>query len=502
MIGSDPDRRPEAAPVPGLRLILAGAAVLGAGAVLGQRLWIALRQPLWFDETWTGMVASAPDWNAFVREVWLDVNAPLYYLLMRAWSAVFGVSDLALKAPGLIAAALAGALPLLIRVRGLSWEARLTWAVLLTAWWGVDTFLDARCYGLLLGLAVLQSLAFARLIRDPSRCAALAWCAVASAAILTQYYAIALAAVQGLMFLALHRQRAVRAWPAALAFAPAFAWIVVHSPRLAQFATEDVAWHPTLSPLRVIDMIGFTLGPATWATLVILGLVLAAAVVAPRLAASASRDEPAADMGPLIWTAASGAIALGLVLASAMARPTLTARYLIPEVPAMLLGVVLVARSSRRAHLAYLALAGLYFAIAICPPAAVSAALRSQSPYGLAAASDMLRAQAVTDVTFIWDHPAAKVMAPESLRRVGGFFFQRAGVPVRVTALNVDPAHDPNQQALAAAHGPRPGIIWIYDRTGRTAAAKFPPAIERSDPHWSCQTIGDGRIGSVACWRR
>jgi len=485
-----------------LRPALVAVAGLGALAIGAERLWLALAQPLWFDETWTGAIAAAAGWDAFAREVWLDCNAPLYYLVMRLWTAVFGVSNLALKAPGLIAVVVAAALPLLIRVRGLSVEARLTWAALLFAWWGVDNFLDARCYGLLFALGVLQALAFARLIAEPSRGAALAWCAAASLAILTQYYAIFPAAVQGLIYLALHRQRALRTWPAALAFLPAFGWIAVHAPRLAQYAGGDVAWHPRLGPAQALDLAAFTVGPPSSAALALLGLALAATVLASRLAPGGERDEPAAGAAPLAWTAASGAIALALVLASGMLRPTLAARYLIPEAPAMLLGVVLLARATRRAHLGYLGLAVLYVGLAVRPPAAVAAAARDLSPYGLEVASQRLLARGVTDVTFIWDHPAARIIDPGSLRRVGGFFFGRAGAPVRVTPLYVSAARDPNAQALAAATGEHPAILWIFDRAGRTAAHRYPPAIDRLDPRWSCETLGDGVVGASFCARR
>jgi hypothetical protein len=486
----------------GLRPALIAAAAIGTVAIGVERLWLALAQPLWFDETWTGAIAGGPGWSAFAREVWLDCNAPLYYLVMRAWTALFGVSNLALKAPGLIAVVTAAALPLLVRVRGLSIEARLTWGAVLFAWWGVDSFLDARCYGLLFALTTLQAIAFARLIAAPTRTAALAWCVTSALAILTQYYALVPAAVQGLVYLALHRERALRTWPAALAFVPAFTWIAIHAPRLAQYAGDDVAWHPRLGAAETLDLAAFTVGAPNAAALCLLAIVIAVAVLASRIAPGGGRDEPANETGPLAWTALSGLIALALVLTSGVLRPTLVARYLIPEVPALLLGVVLIARTTRRAHLAYLALAVLYIGLALRLPAAVAAAARDVSPYGLEVASQRLMAHDVTDVAFIWDHPAARIIDTGSLKRLGGFFFGRAGADVRVTPLYVSAARDPNAEALAATTGVRPGIIWIFDRAGRTAAHRYPPAIARVDPRWSCETIGDGMVGALACWRR
>jgi hypothetical protein len=66
----------------------------------------------------------------------------------------------------------------------------------------------------------------------------------------------------------------------------------------------------------------------------------------------------------------------------------------------------------------------------------------------------------------------------------------------------VDATRDPNRQAVAAARGERPGLIWIFDRHGRTASARYAPAIETLDPRWRCTTFGDGQVGSLACARR
>jgi hypothetical protein len=70
-----------------------------------------------------------------------------------------------------------------------------------------------------------------------------------------------------------------------------------------------------------------------------------------------------------------------------------------------------------------------------------------------------------------------------------------------VTPLVMTRADDVDAMALSAARGARPGIIWIYNRGGRTAAAAHPPQIPARDPRWRCQRIGDDTAGSLACWR-
>ena len=70
-----------------LRLPAVALACLCLAAVLitVERIWLALAQPLWFDEAWTAAVAATPDWRSFLAEAYNDVNAPLYYALIRLW---------------------------------------------------------------------------------------------------------------------------------------------------------------------------------------------------------------------------------------------------------------------------------------------------------------------------------------------------------------------------------------------------------------------------------
>src|SRR4051812_14821337 len=74
-------------------------ALAGGAAVLAIRFWLIPGLPLWLDETWTAVIAGQPTWAAFWREVWLDANAPLYYLVMALWP---GEGNFALRLPSLI----------------------------------------------------------------------------------------------------------------------------------------------------------------------------------------------------------------------------------------------------------------------------------------------------------------------------------------------------------------------------------------------------------------
>jgi len=483
-----------------LRLSVVALACLAVAAVAitVERTWLALALPLWLDETWTAAVAATPDWRSFLVEAYNDVNAPLYYGLMRLWQGLAGPSDFALRAPALLAIVAAGAIPIVSRVRGLSFEARVTWGALVFGWWGVGVFLDGRGYALLLAVSTLQCVLFARLLLAPNRRNAFLWCAVAACAILIQYYALIGAAVQGLVYLAARREKALHTWPAVLAFAPAFGWMAFHFPRLRAFADGQVAWHPLVGPADALGLTAYAVNPSTPLVLPLAAIVVIAGLFVPRPPAQ-EQDESPPPMH--LWLVAVAALAaLVLTLASGALRPSLTSRYLVPLVPGLLLGLVLLARRSARAHLVYAALVILYLGVAL-RPAAFNDTLRLGAPYGHEQASSLLMRHGVTDAVFVWDHEATRLMAVSSLQRVGAVFFRRAGDPVAVTALAVRPSDDVNRLALAAATGSRPGIIWIYNRHGATSARAFPPRIPQIDPRWTCERTGDDMVGTLACYR-
>ena len=472
-------------------LALAAMVVLGA-----ERLWVALVQPLWFDEAWTAQVAASPDLPTFWRELYNDIQAPVFYCAMRLWAVVAGTSDMALRAPGLIALIVAGVLPLTVKAEGLDRAARLTWGALIYAWWGVGALLMARVYAPLLAVSTLQALLFVRLLAKPTRGAAWRWAGVAACAILLQYYALLAVAAQGLVFLVARPRAVARVWPAALAFVPAAGWMAYHAPRLAQFSAMQ-AWHPRVGPVEALDLTAFAIDPGAPWVLAAVAAVMAVAL----LKTTPTGDDPPAGLSPLALTALAAAAALALFLLSGALQPVLTPRYLVPVVPGLLLGVVLCVRRSAEAPWLYAALVALFLGVAL-RPGELTERVGGGAPYGYETASQTLMHLGVTDVVFVWDHQAARIMAPASMRRVGAVFFRRAGYPARVTPLAVGPGDDANALALAAATGAHPGIIWIYNRDSPTAARGHPPAIAARDPRWRCQRTGDATVGSLACWRQ
>lgn len=65
-------------------------------------LIIGLNQSLWFDEVYSVMLAKQPIGELF-RLTAIDTHPPLYYLLLKAWMAIFGSSELALRSLSILA---------------------------------------------------------------------------------------------------------------------------------------------------------------------------------------------------------------------------------------------------------------------------------------------------------------------------------------------------------------------------------------------------------------
>lgn len=461
-------------------------------ATLALRLWLGQGLPLWLDESWTGMIATQSSWSAFWREAWLDCNPPLYYAFMAGWTALAGASDTALRLPSMLFMALAALLPLIVRVPGLGDRGRLGWAVLLCLWLpGMAMAVDARGYALLLLLSVAQGIAFVRLMTHPALGWGWLWASLASLAALTHYHALLLAGIQGLTLLARHKGAALRLWPAALAFMPAFGWLAIHAPRLADYARPDIAWYEPMSAQLGGDFLLYAFGLGNW---LLAGLVLT--LVAASLWSKAGAEEkPSSDLGIRALALTSLATLLGeLVLGSL--RPMLTDRYLVPVVPGLLLALILLIRIDRRGGTGRLAGLLLFYALAL-NPLALRAKLETKTSYGFAAASQSVRQSGAAHLVFSWDHPASRILDAGSLAKLGSFFLTREGAALPTRAVFLRPGEDGNL-ILNQAAGRDGAVIWIYNRARISAARTYPPM----PPHWQgrdCRLERGPWVGTWAC---
>jgi hypothetical protein len=463
-------------------------------------IWLERGEPLWLDEAWTVGIAAPMRWIDFFHQVYWDVNAPLYYLLMHLWQAVFGQSDLAMHAPSLIFAVVTPLAILAGRDLGLTHAEKLSWAALSAVWFPVLCYAqEARCYALLFFFSTLQAIAFLRLLRSPSTARALVWATFGALAILTHYDALFIGAIQGLIYLGVHRAKAVRTWPAALAFVPAFAWLGYHAPRIAEFARPDIAWYSPIDFDDLPDILTALPGGDRQCWVLLGGAILALGLrFIPWLP---RRRDPFPGWAPWLTTFAA-LLSAAVLVAIGFFRPSFAPRYLTPDGPGLILGLVLVGRllAGRRTSLA-LCVFCLAFALAGLREIAVGERMAPKG-YNYERASQILEKVHPQHVVFLWDHPVDPIEHPEQLDAAGGAFFRRDGLHVTVDPVILKPGEDPNKRLLTGATGPHSVILWVYDiDVHGTAAVMFPPRITELDPRWTCRHTRGGRA-VVACWRK
>lgn len=453
--------------------------------------------PFWLDEAATGAIISAPTFPDFWREIYWEVSSPLYFILMRGWQAVAGLSNEALRLPSAIASALVPLGILLVPVPRLSRTDRYVWAALLALWVpGIGFGQDARCYAFVLLFATLQTVALARLLFETNlknACWWVGWCALSTA---SHYDAAILAIAQGLVFLGVRRLDAVKQWPSLLLTLPVVAMVAWQWPEMQRFMQPDTTWYQVHDDADVVTDILYILGSFWWLALLPISLVIAAVI-------GFRRKDLGPSFGPLIWVGVASLLGAAVLIQLGAVRPILIARYLAPFVPGIILLLVLMFRILGRGAKAPVLAAPLAGAIAIGVTWFAGGAWHPDSviePLSYQSSSEYLMQRKVRSVVFTWDNPNARAMHPEQIRSFGEFFFRRAGADVTVIPAKIAAGQDPNQVLHAAAAPEKSAIIWVYDRwVIGTAARTHRPAIEKLDPSYGCVTEFAGKIGIVTC---
>jgi uncharacterized membrane protein len=481
------------------RVDLAAVAVgLLLAATTFLRFTVYADRPLWLDEVWTGMIVTRPSLAEFVRQCSLDANAPLYSVLAAPWAMITGISDRALRSLPAVMGSLAPLIALTPSDQTVNRPTRLTWCGLLACWVpGLWFSQEARPYTLALALAVANACAFASLIERPSHRSAWAWTAVSCLLILSHYFGAVLVGIQGVAYLVIHELRAVRTWPASLAFLPALAALSVQAPGLIGFSAPQHSWIPYGSVQATLGDLAFILDPVL---LIATSAWFIGIILIGRLYTGVS-DEPknAEHRGPWL-TAACSAVAVIATIGLSFVRPMVIPRYFLEFVPGLFLGLSLAAADfSRRLPfgsaplVAIFAAAATYWAATLTP---------GGNTFSWERASEALAASHPKHLVFMWDTPLGG--EPTSLEGVGGFFFARAGSPVTVEPAIDTTGEDPNLLLLKlAGSDPQTVIIWIYDLHVRnTNALKHPPRIEQIDPRWECKNFGVQSLAVIGCSRR
>lgn len=480
----------------GLCLLLLGTTILNFTAFAGQ--------PLGVDEVWTGMIAGQDSLTAMIRQCEIEVNGPLSYVVAWLWAPLGGLSNAGLRLPSTLFACVTPLVALGPR-RLASPGVRMVWAVLLACWLPEFAFAQlARCYALVVLLATANTIAYARLLYRPSLGTAAVWASLGALLVMDHYFAGVLIACQAFGYLALRRGQAVRTWPAALIFVPALADLALKAAILSHFAKPGVSWIDRLSLAELPDLGVFLAGSPVFAAVVCVGLGVGWFLHIRR---SRDLDKPTLGEGAAAMAAAASMAALAAVISILLGFlfPILTARYLAPEVPGLMLAVAVLAQRFARAWplLPALVVAG---AISVVIGLAARAGFVSQpavTAFSFEHAAKALMADNPRRLVFFWDNPVAQGGDEDQLAQVGAFFFKRAGRPIPVDAISGVRDADPNAVLLAKAAGSRTDILWMFDRDVEgTAAVAHPPDISRRDPRWTCHDFGAGDIGILACHQR
>lgn len=469
-------------------------AIIGIVLVLVRAIVPGWATPLWLDESFTGAIATAPNMSVLIDWCLHELSGPVYYGFIWFWAQMFGASDFSLRLPSLLFAGLA---PLVI----LRWghaerDVRISWAMMLGLWLPGSFYAsEARPYTLLILLAVLQAIAFVRLIDSGGRHRAIVWAVMSAAVVLTHFHATIITVIQALLYLVLRRHKIARTWPAALVLVPVGIWMWFHLPFLLAFAQPDVAWY---NPISSAVLVQPRFWIAVWGGIFVTAILLVMVIdyVGRLVAANFALDGARALV-------ASAIIASLIVIGLAIVRPSFAPRYLIPFVPALLFGAsTMLARVRHHVKHAVAAICALTVIVAVADLRTSWDQRREdfRYHYSLEAASAWLAGEHVKRLAFFWDSSTAAISSPERLGEVGSFFLRRDGWrgSVSVPTFTSDPAKA--KAALTAlASQPGDGIL-LLNVTG--PLDKPHPLLGGPDRSLECRDFGSGNPVILACIRR
>lgn len=468
------------------------------------RIFAGIDTPLWFDETFSAVIATQSSLNSLIRFMLTELSGPAYYSMLWGWEKLAGDSNIALRLPSL---ALSIATPIVILWKGHpDRQVRMIWAaVTALSVVGFDSATQARPYALLFLLATMQSIAFIRLIDDPRLGRAFAWTTLCALTVLTHYHGAVICGLQGVAYVVLCRARALRSWPALLPLVPMALWMGWHIPFVLGFAGGDATWYGTLT-LDSLWLLPALLTGLAWP-----GVILLSAMMG-----SIGMDLWRTAHGRMRWPYSSGETALvasgmgaiAIVMAVGFVTPSFTSRYILPYTPAMLAAIALWIR--RMGHLAPIMTAALLCAMIGSSASQLIGYIRDPQEdfryaFNFEEPSAWIADQGAERLVFLWDSPTAGLPDPDGhMAAVGGFFLRRSAADVAVRALPWPRRGDPNRQLIQAAGQMRgSAILWAYDASVPSTRGRLHPwRIDRVDPRWRCRDFGRLPIHVVACVRK
>lgn len=473
--------------------MLAAALVLG----LGGRIAYSWNAPLWFDETFTGVIASQPTFSDLVRWCLSELTGPAFYMPLWAWEKVAGNGDFALRLPSLI---LSIGTPLaILRYGNRDADLRLWWAVFVLLWVPIFAVAgEARSYPLTFALGAAQAVLFVRLLERPSTGRASLWVVASALAVLCHYWSAVPAVVQGIAFLAVHRRRAIGTWPALAFLAPVLGWSWFHLPAVLAFTIGGSSGIDGLPLSALLEVPAMLLGVGVSGT-----VVLAAVAASLLLEWQRAGWRGLTPASPELILALCGAASVAAILSLGFVRPGFASRYATASMPSFLFGLALWARwmAAREAKWVVAATATLFAAAAGLLGSILSGPdTDARHLFELERPSAWLAERPPRHLVVFWDGPVAEASPDFALAEVGAFFLRRAGHKLDVTVARVDQATDPNRRVLALTPKQGEGAILWFANDALSASRR--PRIERYDARFECRDFGGGIVTMTACrWR-
>lgn len=463
-------------------------AVLGVALAMGVvgRWSSGWGTPLWFDETYSGLIATQDSVSGLYGWCLRELTGIAYYAPLWAWEKLAGNSDAALRVPSFV---MSLAAPLvLFRYGHHDRRVRYFWALFALLWlpaWPQAS--EARPYAQLFLLGCAQAIFFLHGWREPRLRWAVLWSSASALAMGTHYFAAPLAAVQAIALLVHHRARVLALWPALLPFAVLALWMSAHVPVVLRYmAAGATDWYRRLEANDLTTLPHILFG--SWVHGVIILTTIGVAYLLLRRRPGASPRLQGGDAA-LVF---SGVAAYALVLIMGFFWPSFQVRYLTPAVPAMLFTLALWARWAMARDWRPVALVAAMFALAGATTIRASLTTPHDSPrwmLNLELPSAWLMETPVDEVVFLWQGPVGEASSTAMSTDVAGFAFKRAKHPVKIRIVRAPAGSDAEKIVLDAAGGVRGrAILWF--------ASVIP--LPR-DPRYECRNFGDQGLQFVAC---
>jgi uncharacterized membrane protein len=444
--GAQPGSTPQAAH--NVFLSAVAGAILVLVALRVALFWV---KPFWLDETYTGASVYFESLSSLFSN-WIkpDVHPPLYPMLLLFWSKIFGASDFALRVPSLIFGAGAIGVPYfgLRDIIGRQ-AAAIAALVLAVAPNAIVYSVEARPYGLVLLLAALATVFAIRYALTRRQNAIVAFTLVAVLLSLTHYFGLLLCC--GLyLWLILRDWRNARAlvFPCLFFAVALIPWLAYHLPSLLSKGGGNF-WIPRHSLtgdiyISLTGAWGEDLSPNAFVFELIVPIV--AALVMRRR--EVSRSRLAAEMLALTL------IELTVVVVVSHSSPLTVSRYFIVFTPiAAVIAGILVGQVSLSLCLTY----ALALPFVVTLPWADSY-LRSNMSQTIAweKPAQLLMKQQAATLVFLLDDPLNVHCSDYQLRRLGEFFFRRAGSNIKVVPVSLNSLSLETDVARAITSGARP----------------------------------------------